>query len=211
MCFLVLAYATFFHLISNAIAIKSELKLQFDDANAEVDCINGTRITAFVCLSSEYYKATSPKKDEQYNVQINSSLYIRHVREINVIERYMSVDINLGLYWIDNRITKKFTKETVNMVGQQSAALILPIETLDQIWSPDLYIFDLKVFESYKVISSTNSLSILYNYYWSENKDSMEYTMNNTVIQYYVDARVNVYCYDFDFKSFPFEENNCTF
>ena len=211
MYWLLIAYTLLFILVLNTLTVDSKFVLDFDDDSTELDCPNGTKITAFVCLPFGYYKASSPKEEGKQKVRINSSLVLRHVREINVIERYMTVDISLSLYWMDNRITKKFSNETMNKVGRHSYTLVLPIETLDHIWSPDLYIFDMKEFESYKVVSSVNSLSILYNYYWSPSKEFMEYTKNNTILQYYVDARVKVYCFNFDFKSFPFEENNCTF
>ena len=192
--------------------VKTRKVLEFEDENVELDCTNGTRITAFVCLSSGYYKATSPKGDGETLIQINSSLGLRHLREVDVIDRSMTLDMWFTFYWVDNRIKKKFTKANMDMHSRGKAAtLILPIEKLDQIWTPDFYIFDMKYFESYKVITSVNSISLLYNYWWSPTQFLMEYTKNNTVIQYYIDARVKVYCHDFEFKKFPFEENNCTF
>ena len=205
-------YGLFFYVVVNTMAAESKFRLEFQDDTSEVDCKNGTKMTSFVCLSSGYYKDVTPRIQGEGTMQINSSMVLKKVRKINVIQKYMTVDIALYLYWIDNRITKKFTKENMKIHKRgQSATLVLPIQKLDEIWSPDFYIYDMKQFESYKVISSVNSISILYNYYWAPTQYAMEYTKNNTVIQYILDARAKVYCFNFTFDSFPFEENKCTF
>ena len=191
-------------------AAEPEFVLQFEDENTEIDCKNGTKITAFVCLLPGYHKSVSPKRSGEPSVQINSSINLKRIREVNVIDRYITFDITLDLFWVDNRVAKIFTKESVE-IYENTGTIVLPIESLNEVWSPDLYIFDMKQFEAYKVINSINSLSILYNYHWFPTKYSMEYTRNNTVLEYYLDARVKVYCFDFDFSNFPFEENNCTF
>ena len=186
---------------------------QFDDRSTEINCENGTKITPFVCLLHFYEKGVSPKSVGQSLVQINSYLDIRNIREINVIERYMSFDIRLSFNWVDNRVVKKFANENVEMwEGTESAgAIVLPTESLKEFWLPDLYIFNLKKIESSKIMPSTNSLSILYNYYWEPDDYYTEYTKNNTVMEYNLERSVTVYCLDFDFNRYPFEENICTF
>ena len=213
MGYCILCYTTLFFLVSQVCTVISTQELNFDDEKSEIECENGTKITAFVCLPSGYYKGSSPKKDGYRSVKINASIYINNIREVNVIDRYMIIDITLCMYWTDSRITKKFAKSNTERLGRRSdaGAIVLPIETLDSIWSPDLYIFEMKSFESYQVISSINSLSILYNYYWNPSNYARDYTLNNTVIQYYVDGRVQVYCHDFSFVHFPMEENSCKF
>ena len=183
-----------------------------DGNNDDLDCTNGTKLTGYVCLPNDYHKEISPKVENEHIVRINSSMYLRNIREINSIDKSMTVDITLSLYWVDTRIRKKFTKYNMNVLaGGKAGTMVLPIKKIDYIWIPDLYIFDMAYFESYKVNSPTDSISILYNYYWSVSNYNQEYTMNNTVLQYVLDARIKIYCFKFSFERFPLEENTCTF
>ena len=177
---------------------------------SELDCIDGTKITGFVCLPKDYQREISPKAENQRIAYINSSIWLKNIREIDVVDKTMTLDISLSFYWIDNRIQKKFTKYNMEDIGK-SGLIALPYEKLDYIWKPDLYIFDMKYFESYKVNTPVDSISILYNYYWDVSDYHREYTINNTVIQYILDARAKVYCFKLSFKRFPMEENTCTF
>ena len=177
---------------------------------SELDCVDGTKITDFVCLPKGYQKEISPKAENQRIAYINSSIWLRNIREIDAIDKTMTLDISLYLYWIDNRIKKKFKKYNMEDTGK-SGLIALPNEKLHYIWKPDLYIFDMKYFESYKVNIPVDSISILYNYYWNESDYHREYTINNTVIQYILDARATVYCFKLSFERFPMEENSCTF
>ena len=164
--------------------------------NIGIDCINGTKLTGYICLPDDYHKEISPKVENEHIVRINSSMYLRNIREINSIDKSMTVDITLSLYWVDNRIRKKFTNHNMNVfAGGKAGAMVLPIKKLDYIWIPDLYIFDMAYFESYRVNSPTDSISILYNYYWSVSSYNKEYTINNTVLQYVLDARIKIYCF----------------
>ena len=177
-----------------------------EDYDAEFSCENGTMLTPYVCLSERYSSYICPKSGDQYNVKINSSLVVRSIRDVNVLDSHMTVDIFLYIYWIDNRIRKKFTNENIQGVG-----VPLPISKIDDLWTPDFYIFDLKDFQSYKIVKSVNSISILHECYWDPSSCAEDYTKNNTVLQYMLDARIQVYCLSFIFKNFPFEENSCTF
>ena len=189
---------------------KYEKLLDIDDS--ALDCTNGTKLTWSVCLNKDYHKEISPKKENEQYIPINSSMFLRNIQEINAIDKSMTVDIGLSLYWVDNRIQKKFTKYNMNTHKMGKAGTMpLPIEKLNDIWRPDLYIFDMAYFESYKVNALTDSISILYNYYWNVSSYHREYTLNNTVIQYYLDARAKIYCFKFGFEKFPMEENTCTF
>ena len=179
---------------------------------SDLACSNGRKITGFVCLPNDYHKEISPTGEDEHIVHINSSIWLRNIREINAVDKTMTVDITLTLYWIDNRILKKFTKHNMNKhAGGKAGIMVLPIEKLDDIWRPDLYIFDMAYFESYKVNAPVDSISILYNYWWSASDYNRDYTLNNTVLQYYIDARAKIYCFKFSFERFPMEGNTCTF
>ena len=186
--------------------IATMLDKPLEDDNSDIECENGTKLTPYVCLSEKYSADVSPRLYNERKVKINSSLVTRSIREVNVLARYMTVDIFLYIYWPDNRIKKKFTKD-----GVQGGLVPLPISKIESIWTPDLYIFDLKDFQTYKVIKSVNSISILYKCYWNPKSCQEDYTKNNTILQYVLEARVQVYCLGFNFDHFPFEHNSCTF
>ena len=204
-----------FYLVLHSSLAASEVNLKAEEDKSEIKCENGTRITPYVCLTSGYNKANSPRTDGNPKVQINSTWYVNNIREVNAVERYMTIDVTMMIYWVDNRITKKFVESEMHMYGHrghaQAGTIILPIEAAPIIWIPDFYIYEMKSFESYKVLSSINSLAILYNFWFDKNDYATEFTLNNTVIQYYIDAKAKVYCNEFVFNNFPMEENYCTF
>ena len=204
----VLVYVLFFCPVIDTIFGETEVKHQFENGNTELDCKNGTEITAFICLLPGYEKGVSPKLSDETSVQVKVQLYVNHIREINVIDRYMSFDITLRLEWVDNRVAKKFTKENVELKVNKYWYIDWPIESLKKIWLPDLNILNMKQFETFKLIPSATSLRIVYDHY---SKPAMEYAKNNTRMLYFMDATVTVYCLNFEFTNFPFEENNCTF
>ena len=204
-------YGSFlFLLIFKIETVESSDQMFMDSDISGLDCTNGTKLTGYICLPSDYHKEISPKREKAKFAHIDSSMGLRNIRFIDAIEKTMTVDISLTLYWVDNRIQKKFTKYNIDTPFGYGA-LVFPANKMDNIWRPDLYIFDMKYFESYKVNTPVDSISILYNYYWNMSDYNRDYTLNNTVLQYYLDARAKLYCFKFSFEDYPMEENTCTF
>ena len=176
------------------------------DCSNSIDCVNGKKLTDTVCLIHGYRKTSRPKINQNQlgQLQVNVSMYLNNIRAVNDKERKMTADVSLTFYWTDNRIHKVFS-------NGDGRGIVLTIESLNTIWHPDLYIWNMKSFDSYSVVSPIDSLVILRSVYWENSNWALEYPRKNTYFQYYLDGRAEIYCNDLMFNVYPMDVQKCSF
>ena len=97
-------------------------------------------------LPGNYSRMTAPKNNES-NDPIEVTLRITHldILEVNDIKFTIKLQMYLGIEWEEPRIMQMESKEKKKDVP-------LDIEQLDNLWIPDLDIYNLSKIENFKVV-----------------------------------------------------------
>ena len=164
-----------------------------------IECTEGKLLSNSVCIPKLYQKAETP--DEQ--TIVNTSLVIKNIRAFNDKEMTITADIIFTLYWIDNRLKAKFTEKE-----KTQGRAVLQQENVNEIWHPDIYIYDLSDFHIHEVHNTLGGLSILPNFYWETfNPDT---SLQDIWVEYWFEAKVSIYC-KFYYQRYPMDEQQCQF
>jgi hypothetical protein len=164
-----------------------------------IECKGGKLLSSSVCAPKFYGKADIPNTP----TVINTSLALKNIRATNDNDKTITADIIFSLYWIDNRIRTKFSRKE-----KEQGRTVLEIQHLENIWQPDLYIYNLNEFNSHVVKGPLGGLSVLSNLYW-ENFNPNK-TLKDVWIEYWFEAKVSIYC-NFYYKQYPMDIQHCEF
>jgi hypothetical protein len=187
---------------------------------------HGAQLQLGVCIGKSYEKGIASKstgtpenttKDEVQNsrggtcwetggctlpytlvyTQINHQM----VREINDQKRTVTLDMSMTLFWMDTRITTY--KPALISVEQAKLGFGLPLDRAKHIWIPDLYIYNLADYNSFKSSLNFVSLEILTMHHLDRG-----FCFTGPMVRYEIEAKVTFYC-DFDYSSYPMDQSTC--
>ena len=186
----------------------------------------GTQLQLGVCIGKSYEKGIACKstgtventtKDEVENsrggkcwdtggctlpytlvyTQINHQM----IREINDMKRTVTLDMSITLFWMDNRITTY--RPALISVEQAKLGFGLPLDQAKHIWIPDLYIYNLADYQSFKSSLAFVSLKVLTMHHLDRG-----FCFTGPMVRYEIEAKVKFYC-DFDYSSYPMDQSTC--
>ena len=109
-----------------------------DNQNNSVKCVLGW------CLPKDYQKLESPRPDSPVNVDIN--VEILDILSVNDKEFSISMSMYFSVMWQESRIV---TKNEIEPGFWYPVSL----EFLDYLWTPNIFIYNLKSFNSAKVLN----------------------------------------------------------
>ena len=98
------------------------------------------------------------------------------------------------MQWPDPSIRTNFPKE-----DKQNGGIGIDVSKADQIWTPDLYIYNLVDYKSYSDSKQIRSLTIL-----------TKNVLNQTKVELTLEAKSTVSC-NFDLASYPMDKQMCEF
>ena len=96
------------------------------------------------CLPEDYQKLESPRPDSPVNVDIN--VEILDILSVNDKEFSISMSMYFSVMWQESRIV---TNNTIEPGFWYPVSL----EFLDYLWTPNIFIYNLKSFNSAKVLN----------------------------------------------------------
>jgi len=132
-------------------------------------------------LPKDYSKYYRPLKNQDDQMRISTGLVITQIVDIDFEEKSLNMDVEFILKWTDQHI-----QLSPGYGGK------VRVQNISEIWSPDLYIYNLKS-ETRRASSSV----------WLEkNKDG------NVEVDYVYEANIIIQC-EPDFKEFPFHQQIC--
>ena len=167
--------------------------------NSDLACIGGTFLSSSVCIPKFYRKADIPNTP----TVVNTSLQLKNIRERNDKTMTITVDIIFSFYWIDNRIKTKFSDKE-----KAQGRTNLEVHQLQEIWKPDIYVYNLSNFNSHSVKEPLGGLSILSKIYWEQSNGNA--TLNYTLVEYWFEAEATIYC-SFYYQQYPMDIQQCEF
>ena len=123
------------------------------------------------------------------------------IRRVDDDRMTITIDLHILMYWFDNRIITNFTTEEVT-----EGRIPFGVNEIKHMWKPDLYIYNLSKFKTLSALDPVAGLAILTNYYWDEFGKGR--TINVTLIEYYIESEVTIYC-NFFLNLYPMDEQEC--
>ena len=125
------------------------------------------------------------------------------VRDINDQQGTITLDLSLTMVWMDQGI--KTYKPKYNE-GKEENEVSLPLERIEDIWTPHLHIYNLSDYSSYKNSKNMVSLKVMATNYLEGNG----LCLYGPMVSYQMEAKITFYC-DFDYSSYPMEYSICKF
>ena len=138
-----------------------------------------------VCLPGDYNKMDLPGEKPIY---IDTQLILMEIFEVNENDHTIHINAIMIFAWQDNRL---------NFTSAMDTSVDVDKQFIDNIWTPDLYIYHMKEIQGFNGITTMRGLSV------QKNNDSVK-------LFYSLEANVKFIC-AMSFHAFPFESNVCKF
>ena len=189
---------------------------------------NGTILDRGVCIEKSYDRMVKPKpggrienttKDEMKNrgakcwntckscctlsytpvfVTINQHM----VRDINDKRRTLTLDISLTLSWMDQKITT-YKPLTVSKDQAELREISMPLSRHIDIWNPDLHVYNLSDYKSFKDSINGVGLTILPTHYQDNG-----FCLTGPMVKWEIEAKIKFYC-ELDYTYYPMDRSIC--
>ena len=189
---------------------------------------NGTLLDYGVCIRHSYDSSVSPKshgtienttKEEIRSrgakcfkkcdeccmltyTPVFTTINYHMVRDVDDKKRTMTSDISLTMFWMDDRI-KTYRDVTVDKDHAKLRSIDLPISRKTNIWTPDLYVYNLSEYKSFKDSINVVGLKILALHYQDNG-----FCLQGPMVKYDIEAKINFYC-DLDYSQYPMDFSTC--
>ena len=104
------------------------------------------------CLPSNYQKLESPRPDSPVHVDIN--VEILDILSVNDKEFSITMSMYFSVMWQESRIV-------TNNIIEPGLWYPVSLEFLDYLWTPNIFIYNLKSFNSAMVLNRLAGMSII--------------------------------------------------
>ena len=137
-------------------------------------------------------------------MRISAGIVITSIVDIDFVEKHIDLNVEFIMNWTDELIDIKTgmkDKERHQLVFPASLFLLLlkvVLTDFSKIWSPDLYVYNMKKFEMKTTSGKVNSIELRKK---PEGQEGVE-------VSYVFEASIIIIC-DPDFKHFPFHKQAC--
>ena len=179
----------------------------WDEEKYQVSWIStpGAKLLAYgICIDQDYNKYAEP---EAGKTVIYSTIEKQNVRSVNDKEGTMSVDFTLVIRWKDPNLHTHLSEDE-----KKNSGIALTPAAIKEIWTPDVYVFDRKSFQTSDEWISLKSAKILATTEFANLKET-QYTLQNkriTTVEIRYELKSTVYC-NFDFSEYPMDDQMCEF
>ena len=154
----------------------------------------GTLLADGLCIGQGYARSVAPLKG---NTTVFSTIVRPKLRDISLSEGTVSLDFQLTMRWLDPSIKSKFTLDDKN-----AGFVVLSKASIENIWTPDLYILDSRSFKIKDEWASLKRASALTT---PIPGISME---NNVLIEVQYEIKSTVYCMFYP-AAYPMDQQTC--
>ena len=144
------------------------------------------KCSGLACLSKDYNKMDMPPTSPMEPLKVEVSLLLLDIYKIDYHDFTMSLNLYFRLAWYDNRLLLNGTKNDY-----------VDVSFIDNLWIPDLYIYNLKSLKMMKTITPEEGLNIV--------KD-----VDDVKLVYIFESKVDFVC-PIDYSEFPFHSHTCVF
>ena len=153
----------------------------------------GFLLTKGACKIEGYSNYNVPQKG---STKVYSQISKEEVRMVNDKENAVTVEFSLTLLWVDHRIKTHFSGE-----DREHGGIDLGIGRTDNIWKPDLHIYNLSDYDAFTRSMKTMGLKML---------SSNPLNVTETVVEYKIRGKATVYC-NFRLDNYPMDSQKCEF
>ena len=177
-------------------------KWTYDDIRFEW-VASGKLLQKGVCIDENYRKEFAPSQE---GTKIHTTIEYQTVRNVDAKDQTLSFELILTLKWLDSNIHTYFTEKDKKRKG-----IVLSKEAYDEIWSPDLFIWNRTTVTSTDRWLSLVEGKILTSKAINEQEEKSNITrqiLKTTVQMKYV-IKTTVYC-KFHYAKYPMDTQNCS-
>lgn len=146
-----------------------------------------------VCTIEGYHVEVVPQKG---STKVYSRISKEKVRKVSSTDDTITIEFSLTFLWVDHRIKTSFSGE-----DREHGGIGLTLGRVNNIWKPDLYIYNLSDYGAFSDSKKAKSLRIL---------SSNPLNVTETVVEYKIGARATVYC-NFQLAGYPMDDEKCQF
>ena len=150
-----------------------------------------------------------PLRDQSKKMRISAGIVITSIVDIDFVEKHIDLNVEFIMKWTDELIDIKsgmkdqerhqlYIMFFVIMFFFYIFLLKVILKDLSTIWSPDLYVYNMKKFEMKTTSGKVNSVELRKK---PEGEEGVE-------VSYVFEASIIIIC-DPDFKHFPFHKQAC--
>ena len=194
--YLILSMKAFCAFAQHKLSDQSNNTNQFPWSNTDVQSINcrhGVYLSRSVCLPKDYQKASVPVLALAKSLEV---MVVLNVSKIDVNDKVgtITVELSIMLSWLDSGIVVDPSSADIQTFG----FTVLQSSQIDEIWNPDITIYNMVAFQRLSILNPTNGyLKISY------------YPLDKEYYIYYLfDGQVTVYC-NFQFNQYPMDKQEC--
>lgn len=190
---------------------------------------NGTQLDHGVCIENSYESEVGPgvsgrientTKEEMKSrgasclrgcheccklryTPVFTTINYHMVREINDKQRTLTTDISLSMFWMDRRIETYRPPMLVDKEQAKKRVINLPLSRTANIWIPDLYVYNLSEYRSFKNSINVVSLQVLPTHYQDRG-----FCLTGPMVKYEIEAKITFFC-ELDYSHYPMDYSNC--
>jgi hypothetical protein len=178
------AVAGFFFILWTFVSIVKTTLANYsaaDNIKEDHDCVGG------YCLPKNYSKLTMPGND--FPLQIQMVLDIQQILEVDDLSFTVTLCMIIGMIWKEPRLLRP---DDVNN-DHQASFKPLHLDFLDLLWTPDIYIRDMKSLQTNSILSKFAGLL----------------PFNESSLYYSEEAIITLWC-PMRFDTYPFDSHYCT-
>ena len=125
------------------------------------------------------------------------------VREVDDKKRTLTTDISLSMFWMDRRIETYRPPMLVDKDQAKKRVINLPLSRTANIWIPDLYVYNLSEYKSFKDSINVVSLQVLPTHYQDRG-----FCLTGPMVKYEIEAKITFFC-ELDYSHYPMDYSNC--
>ena len=163
----------------------------------------GELLAAGVCIMDDYQKHFPPD-DEITKVYTNISK--NEVRAIDAKTKTLAIDFSLTMRWKDSRIKARFTDQQ-----KKRGKVLLGPNAINEIWYPDLQVFDRQSFKPTEEWALLKKARILITKHMNhmDDRNVSQYELSSPTVEIKYDVKTTVYCKDWSYSKYPMDTQTC--
>ena len=154
-----------------------------------------------VCIGKNYRKDFAPEKEA---TKVFTTIEYQKVRNVDAKKQTLFVDIVMTLRWFDPNVKTKFSPE-----DRENGGITLSLRTIDNIWIPDMYIWNRTSIQSKQQWASLINAKIVSINNTNGLHNEIDETKNcKTMVEMKYEIKTTVFC-QFEYSNYPMDEQIC--
>ena len=183
---------------------------------------NGTELDHGVCIKNSYESEVGPgvsgrienttreemiRRGASCQNKCQECCTLRYTPVFTTINydkrRTLTTDISLSMFWMNRRIETYRPRVLVDEDQAKLRVINMPLSRTTNIWIPDLYVYNLSEYKSFKDSINVVRLQVLPKHYQDRG-----FCLLGPMVKYEIEAKMTFYC-ELDYTHYPMDYSTC--